>query len=680
VLKKILFIIIGFIVVLTIFFNVLPKPTLTKYKVAVSVEGIKNNAKTVMVEAFQDETHISSNLKIYSDTATGNLVLAKGKWLINVHVYDRNKTSLQDTSYIVSVITDNQLLRLYLYGFGRDEFLRINNTDIVNDKNSKIILRGFGLTNGVYNLTNPLELFNQTYNLGLADYQNMHNAGANMVRFYIQYDWLNSSNEENFFKYLDTQIKSARLQGIYLILNLHFFGMSNDIKAGKAEGFYKGDLIKAGYNIVEFWDKISRRYNYEPTIAGYDIVNEPECSARFSEAKLYDIYNGVIHVLRKNNDDHIVIIADPVNKALHNKESYFLNEEPFKKLADDNVLYEYHFYQPIEFTHQGFFDSDYFELGASYPFSRYNATYKGGFYDNPYIKNTKRNDWEYVKGYWVDFTEQLKCSVNVGEDMFNLNLSAGKLKGKVWFDDIVLERRNKETRKISRLNVPNANFKLAKSFSGWVQTPQPSDKPAGWYFLADEGSKGIVAYWDKGNSHLGDDSGSLFIDGTNATWSHQNPWARWAQDGGAMSVFYPIDSEYEYRVSSWVKADSNEAYNVSLSFAINKVKVVRVDRNYLHNFINEYYDKWAQHNNVPVFCGEFGVTNPSNLSANNAMNSTSQKKWLNDLLDIFESGATKHWAYHSYKSYANRADLFGLYDDKLQDTVLQKVLSHRLLK
>ncbi len=675
--KFLAFIVIFVVATLVILWKFIPKPSQPLNRVYITVNDVASNSKTVIIEARQDEYLITKNLIISGESASGTLNIVSGKWLINATAYDSKKIKTQNTNSLLSVSTTNMRVLLYFQGFKYEDFLSVTGKNITNLNNNKIVLKGFGLTNAVYNISNPNDLMNSVYKITKQDYERIKNTSANMVRFYVQYDWLQPEYIEGFFNYLDKQIRYARKNNIYIVLNLHFFGMAEDVQKNSADGFYKGDIASNNYDLVDVWRKISTRYQYEPCIAAYDLINEPSCSKTFPENKLYELYSSIIQAIRKNGDDHIIMIADPVQKFNELEANYYSLKTPFKKIADNNIVYEYHFYQPIEFTHQGFFESEFFELGTSYPYLKQQSQYKGGYYGNPYWKNTPNNSWKKYEGHWVNFEKQANCKVSPSSDMFNINLSASKLMGKVWFDDIVLEKKNLKTGKIEKIKVKNADFGLAKDFSGWVTNPSPSNKPSGWYALNDPDSYGIDFSWDKATDHTGNGSGSLAVDGTKAQWGTNNPWGRWAQDGGAGSTFYPIEHGYAYRTSAWIKAEGDSNYNISIAFAINTVKNVKVDKAYLKNFISNFYIKWADSNNVPLYCGEFGLTHPNQLPNNSKLSDKEQIQWLTDVLEILNTSNIS-WTYHSYKSYSNRGDLFGLFDEKYPDSKFSHIITNGL--
>ncbi len=541
--------------------------------------------------------------------------------------------------------------------------LKVVNRKVIDSSNKSVVFKGVALPNGVYNVVYPYKLASSDYESTDLDYERIAGLGMNCVRFYVQYTWLTDEDQFDFYNFLDNQIKLAKKHGIYIILNLHYFGEAENVKRGIDDGFYKGS---SKYDLVGFWKKISDRYKDEETIAAYDLLNEPTTSSKLTEKRLYEKYSEIISTIRANGDKHIVIVSDPVNKFDNELRNDIKDSNPFIKLDDNNVIYQFHWYQPIEFTHQGFFESDYFELGAEYPTEKKIDSYRGGYYKAPYVADTGGN-WVEYKTPWIDLSEA-NCSLGP-EDRFNLSLSFSGLKGKVWFDDISLYKKDANDN-VVRLHVPNNDISNSRFFVGWTKNPKPSIMPTKWNAMNDPYTRGIKYRIDWNEDHTDNGSGSLFADGSKAKWGKNNPWAVWGQSGGSLSTYYSIEKGAKYQAKFWVKTENNLDYNVSVGFGIYNVKEFLLNRFTMQNLIHEYYSKWARKNNVPIYCGEFGTCNPGLLHP--SFSSPMQAEYVRDIKDILNK-EVGHWSYHAYKSYSPRSDLFGLYNDK-EDKQIIRVL------
>jgi endoglucanase len=563
-----------------------------------------------------------------------------------------------------SIFTEKEIEKeIFLY--------KVSGANVLNPEGQNVKLQGLALPNGVYNIEYPYQLFDSDYELFDSDYERIASMGLNSVRFYIQYYWLDDENYYDFFKYLDKQLALGEKHGINFIINLHFFGMADKVQKGLEDGFYKGNHK---YDIVSFWKKISDRYKKEDRIVAYDLINEPYISDAFSEKQLYKTYKDLIKLIRDNDDEHIIIVSDPVNnfpKAL--KEGRLRKRAPFVKLQDNNLMYQFHWYEPIEFTHQGFFETDYFELGAQYPSVKTIDQYKGGFYRSPYISDTDGKWFEY-KTKWVDLN-LVNTPVDIIKDKFNLSLSYTHLEGKVWFDDIRLYKKDSEGN-IVQVSVPNHDIRDSRSFVGWVENPLASDVPSRWNAMNDPDTSGIITGIDWYNDYSGNGSGSLFVDASNAIWGKNNPWAVWGQSGGAVSTYYNIDLDSTYQVKFAVKTTANSKHAISVGFGVYEVKEILINKITMRNMLREYYSFWARKMNVPLYCGEFGTTNPGMLDS--SFYSPEQAQWLEDFISILNE-EVGHWTYHSYKSNSPRSDLFGLYNNNVDNELINVISKNSIL-
>lgn len=559
-----------------------------------------------------------------------------------------------------------------------------------------ISLRGLGLTNGCYEKT-----FNKTkYGLTNEDYAQIKSSGANSVRFYMQYYWVTGDQKETFLTYLDQQIGLAANNKLYVILNLHYFGESDTIKNSVDDGFYRGNTK---YDLKGFWKTLSDRYKDEPAVAAYDLINETNCNDNYKETDLYKTYETLIELIRANNDDHIIIVSDPVQKFNAPDASYHdIKNEAFKKLTDNNIIYQFHWYEPFNFSHQGaLWVNPVPHLGITYPATKYefdennNWGYAGGFYRNPYWSKTQDNKWQEYEGNWVDFTTSAdaqnghtKENFANGNYVFKIDLSANKLNGIVWFDDIVLEKKIKQQNLsipiIEKIYVPNSDFSLPSHYTGW-DSISPADTTALWHFTSYNVTD-LKSKWDKTENRtpivkvIGASSGSLKVDGTSASWSNDSS-ANWSHyPHTTHRTFYPIEQGYLYRVKGFVRIKNNNTYSVSMGFSIfNKKTTTVYNKEWMAKKINNYYKNWANINNVPLYCGEFGVLNPSRIGGHRPYpkNAPSdQVKWVEDVANIL-NGSNISWAYHTYKSYStNRLDQMGLYDSD-EDTSITNVLKNK---
>jgi len=548
---------------------------------------------------------------------------------------------------------------------------------------SEVFLRGVNVANqvGEYSyIEDPLALLTSNVKLEPLDYKRMKEWDVNIIRFPLNYYWLfdtaspnviDDSKKQALFKYIDYHVNLSQEYGIYLLLDLHHFGAWwTPPEIDKGVLFYDGS---SSCDIAKFWETIAKRYKNEPIIAGYDLINEPHCSSSFTENDLYRLYEQTLQVIRDIGDSHMVFISDPVEKFNKYKDSegeVYGSSEAFLKVSDDNVIYSYHWYLPFVFTHQSFFDYDFVELGATYPLYIFEEEYIGGIYDKtPFWSKTLNDDWQRYSSDWLTF-DDFEAAGGSANDYFNIVLSAYETDGRVWFDGICLEELNENTQEIKQISVANGDMSLPKNFmDGWMDgITYEAKKPARWYFYKDSKSFGINYSWDRNTNKDGDIGGSLLIDARSARWSNETPYACWTQ-GGTLPSYYPIKKDSKYRVSGWLKIKDNKKGNVAMCLNILKVKKTLNDKKYIENAIKNHYEAFSIKHNVPIFCGEFGLTNPSLLNSCAKNSPSDQVRWVKDMMSILNKG-TNHWTYWVYNNFSRRPDIFGLLGQGYEDRAL----------
>jgi endoglucanase len=240
-------------------------------------------------------------------------------------------------------------------------FLKAAGEKIVNQKGENVLLRGIGLggwmvqegymlhlqKNGQqYRIRQRIaDLIGQEqtsafYKAWLSNYttqsdiDSLHAWGFNSVRLPMHYNlftlpvedepvqgqntWLSTG-----FDLTDSLIKWCKKNGMYVILDLHASpgGQGNDLNISDRDPS-KPSLWQSEGNkqkTIALWRKIAERYQNEPTIGGYDLLNEPnwgfEDTLRdrngLSEEKnipLRQLLMDITRVIREVDKNHMIII------------------------------------------------------------------------------------------------------------------------------------------------------------------------------------------------------------------------------------------------------------------------------------------------------------------------------------------------------------------------------------
>jgi endoglucanase len=488
------------------------------------------------------------------------------------------------------------------------EFIRRKGDQLVTGKNDSIVLlRGVSFGNQVW--TNQrLPYTHHTE----ADYKNLKSMGMNLVRFYMNYQTFEDDNNpytylKDGFDWLDKNIAWAKKNGVYLILNMHVpqggFQSNGD---GGALWDNKGNQnrLKALYRTIAY------KYSNEPTIIGFDLVNEPITTKSIDQWK--ELAQQLCDEIRKVDRNHLIIVErlNAIARHWDNDENYNLF-----LINDENTLYTFHFYSPIEYTHQNASWTS-FGDGGKYPDKNLlqfpsDMLWYACEKSNPKLKSGN-SDWKFYEGNKYKINDPKILS---GKPAF----VAANNKGKAYFDDFVIKEYDENDRFVKNIYSENINSK--------------SD----WYFWSNNNTGRLDLSLDQGHN----DDLSLVITGT-------------TDDANtSANIFrFIVKQGYSYSISGWMKGEdinTDASCMIRMDFETSPSGsiVTHRDKNYLEAEVKKYL-AFSQKNNVPMYCGEFGVIN-------NCFAGKGGLQWVNDMLDIFNKYSV-HYTYHSYHE-----DAFGLY-------------------
>jgi len=177
------------------------------------------------------------------------------------------------------------------------------------------------------------------------DIEVIKNWGLDHIRVPIDYD-LVEDNEGNYkedgFAYLDKVLDWAEKYSLNMILDLHkTFGFSFD--DGEAEtGFFENASYQERF--YKLWEEFAKRYGKYSDRLCFEILNE------VTEKEYCDIWNEIstkcIKRIRAIAPDIKILLGGYYNNSI----------EALKDLAlpvDENIVYNFHCYEPLVFTHQG---------------------------------------------------------------------------------------------------------------------------------------------------------------------------------------------------------------------------------------------------------------------------------------------------------------------------------------
>jgi endoglucanase len=268
------------------------------------------------------------------------------------------------------------------------------------------------------------------------DFLHVKEMGFNAIRFAFNGNWY-ADSPDIFWAWLDRNVQLSRKYELYLILDLHvpIGGFWLDPRSEKVSFEIWTNRTLREQNLA-LWRAIAARYKDETYIAAYDILNEPVTSDQTGE-QWRQLAQEIVNTIRTVDRNHLLIVGHlyGVDKdyGVEDVETQFL-------VSDDNVLYDFHFYEPIDYTHQHASwlarplsdDAKYPDAEAVIPTRKAVLIPSSRIKSKPIVAGTSD---------WVEYKSQAIQIVG-DSDMAAVPMAVmrGKIQGTVYFDDLkVLE-------------------------------------------------------------------------------------------------------------------------------------------------------------------------------------------------------------------------------------------------
>ena len=209
------------------------------------------------------------------------------------------------------------------------------------------------------------------------------------VRIPVDYNVLDDGRG---YEKLDFAVEMCRKYGLKMVLDLHkTAGFSFD--KGEAEtGFFESETYQERFYTL--WETIARRYGSLTDLLVFELLNE------VTEPRFIDAWNRIsnecIRRIRAIAPDVIILVG-----------SYWNNSASAVKdlaaPADDKVVYNFHCYEPLAFTHQGAYWVEALPRDARVSFEESGATeeYFEGLFASAIEKANSHNTPLYCGEYGV---------------------------------------------------------------------------------------------------------------------------------------------------------------------------------------------------------------------------------------------------------------------------------------
>jgi endoglucanase len=444
---------------------------------------------------------------------------------------------------------------------------------------------------------------------GEIDYKRIKDMGMNTVRFYLNYITLENDNapyvyKQSGWRWIDDNIAWAKANGVYLILNVH-------VPQGGFQSLGNGDElwnnIENQNRLVAMWQAIAKRYASEPQIVGYGLLNEPVPNRDISQWQQLAQRAG--SAIREVDENHILFIE----RAIYVKNKPETSDLNFPLVNLTNVAYEFHFYDPLPYTHQLFSWANMGD-GGKYPdeeavFAADTRWYTATF-NSPSLQ-VATPGWQYIEGEKYKVTD---ANIKLG-----LPALVGQgVGGKVYFDDVVIKE-----------------FDAAGNFTRNIVSLSFADS-TGWGFW----SSNNTGLWGWAAAAGVANTAAVYIAGATADCNISN-----------YNQLFVVRQGFSYQACGWMRGEqalASAACKIRVDFLSTNGPVVLRNKAGLDYLLKKYAD-WGNQKNVPIYLGEFGA------GIHCFENGKGGLLWVNDMIDL----AAQYKLYFTYHTY--HEDNFGLY-------------------
>ena len=199
------------------------------------------------------------------------------------------------------------------------------------------------------------------------DFAKIASWGVDHVRIPVDYNIFENedgSYKEDGFRRISDALVLCEKYGLKTVLDLHkTAGFSFDSYGESESGFFESEELQERF--YKLWEQFAQRYGSLSDRVAFELLNE------VTDKEYIDVWNRVaakcIERIRVYAPDTVILVG-----------SYWNNSaEAVKDLAapyDDKVVYNFHCYEPLKFTHQGAYWTDMIKPDERFSFDESNIT------------------------------------------------------------------------------------------------------------------------------------------------------------------------------------------------------------------------------------------------------------------------------------------------------------------
>ena len=458
------------------------------------------------------------------------------------------------------------------------------------------------------------------------DFERVVELGFNAVRFAFNGNWYRD-DPRAFWRWLDRNVGWAEAHGVLLTLDLHVPIGGSWLDPSDDDGDFRiwTDPRIRSQNIG-LWRQIAKRYSDVPTIAAYDLLNEA-VTADKTGAQWRRLAGDMASAIREVDTNHLLVVG-----ALYGVDrTYTAFGEEFQFLIDDdNVLYDFHFYEPVEFTHQS---ADWLERpivdGGIYPDpDRISPTGAQVLLTESRIESPRlppgRSDWRRYESGWREVSDRTAVA-----GLPTAILRSG-VRGNVHFDDLAVFEHDP----------------VSGSTRQIVSAPLSASDIWDWWSWGSADAARNRQVFTRSETAGANDDYSLGIDGRVGA----DEYLGWSSD----SHWFKVTPGRSYKITGQMKGEGVAYSDTDAGFAGLSLDLyahpsgqddggfLARDRDYLQVRFLELL-RFGQVNDVPMSVMEFGT-----IRGTFDAREKGGGQWVADMLDIFDAHGVSYalWNYH----------------------------------
>jgi len=194
--------------------------------------------------------------------------------------------------------------------------------------------------------------FNTTYRfLKPSVIESLTKWDVNVLRINVGINWKKDAGDfglkaplqeySQAIKNIDSLLSTCHKYKIGLIISL------NEVPKRREKAYWTTDGMRKNVEYIkEVWIALAKRYLHEPAIIAYDVFNEPQVKLKDINVWYDDILPELMGAIRKVDTSVPLII----------EAGYWGVPEGFEKMKpfkDSSIIYSFHMYAPLAYTHQG---------------------------------------------------------------------------------------------------------------------------------------------------------------------------------------------------------------------------------------------------------------------------------------------------------------------------------------